>query len=71
MPAFGDAAIEEFLDRTDTGLNQAQLEAGRHLLELMRQLSDQTPSHIEPDDLIDDPRWREIREAATHFYKLL
>jgi hypothetical protein len=68
---FGDAAIEEFLDRTDTGLNQAQLEAGRHLLELMRQLSDQTPSHIEPDDLIDDPRWREIREAATHFYKLL
>jgi hypothetical protein len=68
---FGDAAIEEFLDRNDTGLNKQQLEAGRHLLELMRQLSDQTPDHIDPDDLIDDPRWQKIREAAARFYTLL
>ena len=68
---FDDAAIEEFLARDDTGLNQAQLECGRHLLVLMRELSDQTPEHIKPADLIDDPRWQEIREAAARFYKLL
>lgn len=68
---FGDAAIEEFLDRSDTGLNERQIESGRHIVKLMRELSDQTPDHIKPSDLIDDPRWRQIREAAAHFSKLL
>lgn len=68
---FGDAAIEEFLDRDDVGLSASQLAAGRHLLKLMRELSDQTPDHIEPADLIDDPRWRRVRQAAARFLKLL
>jgi hypothetical protein len=68
---FGDAAVAEFLDRTDTGLDQEQREAGRRLLELMRRLSDRAPGHIAPDDLIDDPRWREIRTAAKRFHNLL
>jgi hypothetical protein len=68
---FGDAAIEEFLDRHDVGLDAKQIEAGRHLLKLMRGLSDETPDHIEPADLIDDPRWQNIRKAAARFHKLL
>ena len=68
---FGNAAIEEFLDRPDTGLNRVQLEPGRRLVKLIRQLSDEMPDHIKPDDLIDDPRWREIRKAATRFHKLM
>lgn len=64
---FGDAAIEEFLARGDTGLRNEQLKAGQHLLELMKKLSVETPQHIEPEDLIDDPRWHEIREAAAQF----
>jgi hypothetical protein len=67
----GDAAIEEFLKRDDTGLNDLQLEAGRHLAGLMRNLANQTPDHIEPADLIDDPRWKKIREAAARFSVLL
>lgn len=68
---FDDAAIEEFLDRDDTGLNERQIKSGRHLVKLMRQLSDHTPNHINPADLIDDPRWQEIREAAARFHQLL
>jgi hypothetical protein len=68
---FSDAAIEEFLQRNDTGLNDLQTEAGRHLVKLMRDLSRQTPKHIEPADLIDDPRWKTIREAAARFSALL
>ncbi len=68
---FDDAAIEEFLGRDDTGLNEQQREAGRHLLKLMRELSDHTPDHVKPSDLIDDPRWQKIREAAARFYKIL
>jgi hypothetical protein len=68
---FGDAAIEEFLQSDDNGLNDLQAEAGKHLARLMRDLSRQTPQHIEPDDLIDDPRWKRIREAAARFSALL
>ncbi|HWD60179.1 MAG TPA: hypothetical protein VG308_17975 [Stellaceae bacterium] len=68
---FGDAAVEEFLERDDTGLGAGQRAAGRHLFKLMRDLSDQTPEHIEPEALIDDPRWQEIRNAAARFAKLL
>jgi hypothetical protein len=71
---FGDAAIEEFLDRDDTGLNAAQIDAGRRLVAMMRELSDKTDratGHIKPSELIDDPRWQEIRRAAADFRKLL
>jgi hypothetical protein len=68
---FGDAAIEEFLNRDDTGLNETEIKAGRDLFELMSELADQTPEHIDPHVLIDDPRWQKIREAAARFYKLL
>ena len=68
---FDDAAIEAFLERDDTGLDEGQINAGKHLVKLMNALSDQTPEHIEPENLIDDPRWREIRKAAARFHKLL
>jgi hypothetical protein len=68
---FDDAAIEAFLDRDDAGLDDKQVKAGKHLVKLMSELSDQTPEHIEPEDLIDDPRWQEIRKAAALFHKLL
>jgi hypothetical protein len=68
---FGDAAIEDFLNRGDTGLNDQQRDAGKYLLTLMRKLSDETPNHIQPSSLIDDPRWRAVREAAARFSTLL
>ena len=68
---FDDAAIEEFLERDDNGLNDQQLQAGKHLVKLMNDLADQTPEHIEPENLIDDPRWGEIRMTAACFHRLL
>jgi hypothetical protein len=68
---FDDAAFEEFLSRVDSSLNAKQLEAGRRLLKLMTELSDETTQHIEPSTLIDDPRWRQIRLAASEFRSLL
>jgi len=64
---FGDAAIPEFLDRIDARLSPRQMEAGRQLVSLMRELSDATPQHIDPESLIDDPRWQQIRAAAARF----
>jgi len=68
---FGDAAIEEFLVSKDNGLDNLQSQLGMNLLKLMKELSKQTPQHIEPSDLIDDPRWRKIREAAAQFSAVL
>jgi len=68
---FDDAAVPEFLERDDTGLNEEQVRAGKDLVKLMGELADQTSEHVEPKDLIDDPRWQEVRKAASRFHKLL
>src|SRR4051812_21121348 len=68
---FGDAAIKEFLVR-DTGLDDQQIESGWRLVRLMDELSKRLPKHpslIDPSQLIDDPSWKEVREAAAQFYK--
>jgi len=70
----GDAAIREFLNRRDTGLNELQVESGRRLVDLIERLLKEMPQghgFIDPSKLIDDPRWNEIREAATRFLALL
>jgi hypothetical protein len=70
----GDAAIREFLSRKDTGLNELQIEAGRRLINLIERLLKEMPQgyrFIDPSKLIDDPRWNEIREAATRFSAFL
>ncbi len=70
----GDAAIREFLNRKDTGLNELQIEFGRRLVDLVERFLRETPQgyrFIDPTNLIDDPRWNEIREAATRFLALL
>jgi hypothetical protein len=41
---FDDVAIVAFLERSDTGLSETQIEAGKHLVKLMRNLSDQLPT---------------------------
>ena len=70
----GDAAIREFLSRADTGLSHLQIEAGRNLISLLDKLLKEMPKgykFFDPSKLIDDPRWRDIRNAATLFLALL
>jgi hypothetical protein len=71
---FDDAAAEDFFNRNDTGLNAQQLNTGKHLVSLMKQLSDQIPktkSGIDPARLINDPLMIKCREAAKEFLALL
>ena len=71
---FGDAAVMEFLDRTDHGLTPPQFAALKDLAALMRKLSDETPDDIDTAigaELINDPRWKEIISASDRFLKLL
>jgi hypothetical protein len=70
----GDAAIREFLGHKDSGLNDQQIESGRNLVQLLEELLKDLPRRskfIDPSMLIDDPRWKEIRKAATRFSMLL
>lgn len=68
---FDDFAVDEFIERPDCGWNDEQIRVGRRLSQLMRKLSDETPEFIEPDELIDDPRWIEIRGVASQLLRLL
>lgn len=66
---FGDAAIEDFLARSDNGLDEAQTAAGRRLVALMEDLLKETKPEewMDPDYMIANPRWKAIRAAASEF----
>lgn len=68
---YSDAAIENFLDRDDNGLNQQQLAAGQRLYQLMEKFMEQIPKYPKPESVIDNPQWNEIRNAASQFLDLL
>lgn len=71
---FNDASIEEYFDRNDNGLNQNQLKLGKHLVALMNDLGDEifkSQKFVDPNKLIEDPRWIKIREAARKFLEAL
>lgn len=68
---FDDAQIESFLSRTDVGLSGEQVEAGLLFVNLMKELSAATPQFIDPNTLLDDPRWTAVRQAAQRFLGVL
>ncbi|MGC2223366.1 MAG: hypothetical protein WA624_13900 [Methylocella sp.] len=70
----GDAAVEEYLKRDNTGLNKRQLEALTHLTKMMRKLRTETPGSIDRKigpAFIDDPRWKEVIKTAKETLSLL
>ena len=69
-----DAAVEEYLKRDNTGLNQRQLEALTRLTKLMLKLCDETPNSIDREigpAFIDDPRWKLVIKTAKETQSLL
>jgi hypothetical protein len=68
---FGDVGSKELLARQDSGFTVPQQQAAHDLYNRMRKLSDETPARIDPNDLIDDPRWIEVRNAAARLLALL
>ncbi|RYE10243.1 MAG: hypothetical protein EOP22_05830 [Hyphomicrobiales bacterium] len=66
---YGNADFERFLDRDDAGLTVGQRRVGQRLLVLIDKYVDTTSFHRNPVDVIDDPRWKEIRTVAAEFVK--
>ncbi|MFN3828410.1 MAG: hypothetical protein ACK4NR_12395 [Micavibrio sp.] len=69
---FSDAAMEDFIQRKDTGLNTQQLESLINLTKIMKELSNKTPVNIDTEiggAFVDDPRWVEVREEAKKCLK--
>ncbi len=62
---FDNASVPDFLVRFDNGLNEEQIVQLTQLTAQMRHLSDTIRGFIRPADLIDDPRWEEIRKQAA------
>jgi len=69
---FSNAAIEEFLGRSDTGFNDKQLQSLRHLTKMMGDLCNETKDQkFLPPSFIDDPRWQKVIAAAKETKRLL
>jgi len=68
---FDNASVPEFLAHSDNRLNEQQKLHLTQLSALMRYVSDSIHGFIRPVDLIDDPRWEEIRKQATITLEIL
>ena len=68
---FSNAAFQDFLARHDNGLSREQTNAGRQLYDLMERFISNTPVHLKPEQVIDEPRWGEIRQVAKRFLELM
>lgn len=63
--AYDDLLVPRILAEPEHGLDWEQVVELTRLNSLMDDLVENTPDSIRPEDLIDDPRWREIREQAV------
>jgi len=63
--SYDDLLVPRILAEPDHGLDPEQVVQLRRLESLMDDLVENTPDSIRPEDLIDDPRWREIRKQAV------
>jgi len=66
----GDASVEDFLERSDTGFNEEQIQSLRYLTKLMRNLCNETEDYP-PPTFIDDHRWQKVIAAAKETKKIL
>jgi hypothetical protein len=64
---FFEASLREFLEHPDNALTPLQISTGRKLQRSIEEFTASTPSILKPQDVIDDPRWRDVRAAAAEF----
>ncbi len=66
-----DTDFEKYLDTANAGYTTKQVEAGKQLLIMIQQFPHKVRDKIKPEELINDPRWVKIRDAAKNFLTLL
>jgi hypothetical protein len=64
---FDDGMINEFLEKYAHDLTPEQCDAGKKLVRQMNHYAAVSPKSLNPTDVIDDPRWEEIRQSALLF----
>lgn len=70
---FDDCSVELLLQESpaEHGMTAAQHAQFRELAEAMRAYSDSTPRHLDPEVVLSDPRWAEMRLLAKMFLDTL
>lgn len=52
-------------------LSESERIAARRLYQAVETYSDQTPQHLEPSLVLDDPRFENVRVAARDFLRVV
>jgi len=66
-----DFDFNDFLNSSELNLTPKQKAAGEVLKSKMESFADATPKHLDPQVVMDDARWKEIRIAAQAFLETL
>jgi hypothetical protein len=68
---FDDFDFADFLNSPEVNLTSKQKSAGKDLKSNMEKFADSTPKHLDPREVVDDERRKEIRIAAQAFLETL
>ena len=68
---FNDLAFEEFIVSPEIDLNDLQKAAANRLVEKMRYFEKLVSEDLRPEQVIDHPAWREVRQTAKRLLDLL
>jgi hypothetical protein len=61
---FDDLLIEKFYLSSENDMSVEARCSGQDLVSALANFRNETPNHLIPDEIIDDPRWKEIRKLA-------
>jgi hypothetical protein len=62
-----DCAFEGFLDEFASAFSEEQSRTASALRDGLNRYCDDTPSHLNPAEVLADPRWEAIRQKAAAF----
>jgi hypothetical protein len=64
---FGDCAFERFIDEFASTFSEDQCRTAFALRDGLNRYCDDTPTHLNPAEVLGDPRWEAIRQNAATF----
>ena len=64
----GDLVFDDFLRHPM--LSSPERTAAMRLYQVIEEYAKRTPKHLEPSDVIDDPRFEDVRNAAKDFLRI-
>lgn len=68
---FGDYMFDDFIDSKDLNISEITRDLSRAFSLSLNRFCKQTPEFLDPQKVLDDPRWHRIREDAQALVKHL